>query len=1802
MSGYGHDSYGHAAYGGEAEGGPTVDLQADLVADSACVPILPLDLQADLVADSTFIPRVVLDLSAGIVADSSVVSDLGSGDLFLNLTGRKLRVNFPQEVRFEGTTDAANFDFRPLGGAYPFSIERIQTDTTAKQSGSGVVVDSLTIDVGGALLPQIQIGDYLSILEGPNVGRYRITALVSPLVSLDSPLVTGDAEQFDFVITSAVQGLDITTSKATNGATYYGRVRAFSKSGDPVSFSGTWVAYAERPQLDATGQEAEGDLVLDFGEAMRFDAALTDPNEYTVTGPSTVEVVGVRPVSSSQVALKLSGLTAGSYLLTVNAAGTPKDVAGNPIDPLFNTSVFSSSIPLASRSIFTDKGPIARPPLNLREGINATILNTTDVQVPVGTMASDVVGRYLKLIGTGKNDGDYMVTQVLASNRVRVKASFSLPDTQATTWSIYDPRDGQIADDPAHVSVRINGTPVVPESVIGLLGQVVLPFVPAPSDDVKVDYSWVCNPTVDCARLNSKEFRFNNWNRDLGRPNDITSHKYRYNNVLLEPSSFTPSTTIQQGTGTTVVAPNQITLAGSNCLTDFVGLTLALSDGSVYRIDSVLSTTSVQVSPASLVGPYASWAILDQSSVVLATSEQPYNRELHYRAYERAYTPVLNDPNLLVFNTPIHKVAYPPLERRVSASFVTYDPTDLPENMTTDPWDRLGSGSASIFGNELYVDDTLSGPFPSGQPLFWRRDLDLTFPHVFALAWRMYVTAVPSYQGVFSGVAAGYSTDKRAVVVGFVEVGGVKKFGVLRQGYGDNPGDPAAWIGGIDGSNNATNAPVDLDWTVVHSYRLYRGKDGIVRIYLDGGVVETLRVYEEDLPFLEEVAAPFNEVQQAFWGSISRPATSTSVWGFVRYQVLPTNPLQTEPSIFVSYEANQKPEASPPPWTPIGYHGTETIQGSNYLLLESTSATDTATEAAVGLIGGDFRGFTRLEPLLAASSDVVLDVNLKGLTSTHGIAPNAIMAAIDDGDRLTQLSFLTSQAAPKLGYGGRSLPTSWSPTPWFSTGTATGSMLGRVLRIEDASNTNGLVYYVDDLAPQLNPARVIGSATDYMMEFRCQVRSYVTDPIGFAGVTADVFDGGRTLGVLLQEVAGVRKVALHSDGTVLAAFTFNWFDGQPHTYRIIKNTGADIVSLFVDSTFLGSLAYTSFTAPGGGPNGVLSFGSAHPLSSFAVSVVDWHYVNSWRVLPGQKYYVGLWRGADSNSLVGYHLPLKVRGSNATVVGNVLTDTLANFLASVVPGDVLVIDSGGNKGTYEVAAVPNPTTLVVNAATPFPLQPSEVDYRVPSETDWTTYHKYRLLRTPSGDVSVLLDSDPVPLIQVGYNNADLPPSGLGVPTVISGGLPSIVWGAFDPTNLSSSSWDYVRYGITRSPTELRIVPHHQVMNQRNVIASPEHLRTVLPHAHTDYWSSSTGIPPQTDPDFLANPALLAYTQLNDGTPLVPWTQTWAMYDQGYLPDVILARGSTGQANGSRTFQAVGVNFTAVPGLLVGASLVIRSGPLAGVYRIMQIAPSGNDTLYLDRFLYSTAAGLEFQIHPIRQGQIPTPVREFISSFNTPEDVFNSDGDFKFNDGATRWRLLVPDDVLYNSLQVIEQTTGTQDIIAPFDDECNPQSYAFTWQKEVCLSYDGSTLPENAPDQPTPWVLAADDLSHVTATSFAGSLTFGTDVVGTRAIYRNATPLTDSPSLSTQITFRMRVLSDGTFGLGDSQIRLGFSAIGMTLALAFVTYPSGDRYVVVLDLNSGLVLGGVPFDFLDGAFHTYRIERNPGQNQVSVSVVS
>ena len=101
-----------------------------------------------------------------------------------------------------------------------------------------------------------------------------------------------------------------------------------------------------------------------------------------------------------------------------------------------------------------------------------------------------------------------------------------------------------------------------------------------------------------------------------------------------------------------------------------------------------------------------------------------------------------------------------------------------------------------------------------------------------------------------------------------------------------------------------------------------------------------------------------------------------------------------------------------------------------------------------------------------------------------------------------------------------------------------------------------------------------------------------------------------------------------------------------------------------------------------------------------------------------------------------------------------------------------------------------------------------------------------------------------------------------------GRPFVAFGAFSPSAISRTRWDFVRYSVGKITLTDLLVPPHQVLNQANVISSPDHLRTRVAHRHQGFTVYSGGTPID---EFMSNEAVSPFTVLGDRTPPVPATQ-------------------------------------------------------------------------------------------------------------------------------------------------------------------------------------------------------------------------------------------------------------------------------------------------------------------------------------------
>src|SRR5574343_387985 len=408
-------------------------------------------------------------------------------------TDRSLRVRFAANMALDGLTNPSNYAIAAITG-YPVQITAITPIRSDLQSGTACrILVSGALSFTDATIP-FQVGHYIDLGDGSPT---KILTVAGSTVTVDRyfPPTIRDTAWAEVVYT----GVTLTTTKATDDKLYQLSARNLKDiSGARVEFTQDYIAVASKPRLVAVEPYDDGQLLLTFSEAMRADNVWTSPGEYRILGDPSVTVQDVLPISATQVLLKTKGMGAGSYTVEVNAAGTPHDEAGNPIDPIVNAAIFTGSTPVTTRSVFTDKGPIAKPSLTLLSGTGVTIESPNVVTLTGAVILPAHVGLYVQLSGsTVTNDGLYRIAARLSATRVRLVASLSPLEMGTLAWAVIDERNGQVADDPSDVTVTVNGTPVTPDAVIGLLGQVVLHTTPTHGDDVQVGYAWVPNPTLE---------------------------------------------------------------------------------------------------------------------------------------------------------------------------------------------------------------------------------------------------------------------------------------------------------------------------------------------------------------------------------------------------------------------------------------------------------------------------------------------------------------------------------------------------------------------------------------------------------------------------------------------------------------------------------------------------------------------------------------------------------------------------------------------------------------------------------------------------------------------------------------------------------------------------------------------------------------------------------------------------------------------------------------------------------------------------------------------------------------------------------------------------------------------------------------------------------------------------------------------------------------------------------------------------------------------------------------------------------
>lgn len=1362
--------------------------------------------------------------------------------------------------------------------------------------------------------------------------------------------------------------------------------------------------------------------------------------------------------------------------------------------------VFTGLQSVRDRTVFTHKGPIAKPPLPTVTGVGLTIVSPDTVNIPGATFTESSVGHLLEIVGTpdGRNDGRFPIAKVLSSTKLKLaQASFDYLDFFATedklvelvndlkraynlhrthsgvhgtgdtfnpvvnnyavdfpsaqilineirarlsthmslvgpdpsthrvpdlhdqillpvahdmasmlllvnavrrsyeahrqnleyhlvgdtfnrvnvrpvrpvlgsgptagpfSWTVFDPRLGQIADDPSDVSVKVNGSLASIDAVFGLLGAVVLTNKPGPSDAVSVDYGFTSNIPVQLQRLNSPEFVLNQFgNGNLG---GLPEHRYRAKSYLSDP---------------------------------------------------------------------------DRTAQKVSSPFQPRRVGWKYKAFQRAYSATLNDPNTLLLNVPSNRVAYPVLFETVRETTVRYDPTTLPQN-ATDPWALKGSGSFTLApgGSELKIVDISSASGPTSRPPFFTHSVNLQFDCITSAAFRAKVdvdeTAHLLLDGANTGVGFGLSDGAKVALFGFIMTkatnlsSAIALANALKARFGDHliltgthrPNDPGSAVDVVDAFDleslaillnrvkqlynghlvkgpttvhlvvdafnqvtvpdaedeataialmndlydrynthltqagvhyvpDTSNALVParqvgiltnrgypefdtswnshaVDWTEYITYRIQRSPNGQVALFLSGFVEPIATVEHADLPVTSSMDLRIDPMQQVFFGSVGAQTTSTSRWAFVRVQVTPLDANQLADNKSVAYLPLVVPEVDPiAPWITVGQAGFDRVLNGN-LVSDSTASAPPVTVDDLGLTTGAYKGYLRLEPILASTTTCVVEFQASlgywthsldnraagvfiddGLFSTHfvflqatptpatvtgtspepyGIAANDILilafanelaqtiqfpapvttasaaaAVINDalgftfatvvssgtppsnfikltddvlgagskfqlvgGDALTKLGLSPgtyfgrdSNPEPKVAWFGEDFPDFDFPR-WSRTGEQNSELLNRTLRITDTA-TDDFRSYI--LADSLFTSPVLGSTQDWKCDFRMQVLSVVAG--GQIATGTNLRFAGAL--VVIDEGPLGKNVEIHL--------------AQDH----LSNSFLNVLSYEASTGTLESMAEFPFN---------WNDGKVHSYNVYTSKVADLVLVLADNVVLGTFSYSAL--------RTGFNGPSITFGSGGNAVNN---GDLSSAMSSVDWSSVCVF----RDGKVSDPAAPDQRFVGIYGGG----DPSLLRSYYVHQIDWTVPHTYRLVRDPVHGVSIFVDGGDVPVISVNYDPLKLPPSSSSFLKGVTEGRQSIAFGGFNPFEISRTVWSSVRYALGKITLTDRIVPSHQVVNQANVVTSPEHLRTKKAHSHHGFQVYSGGTPLD---DFLADPALTASTELSEGMPPVPLTQ-------------------------------------------------------------------------------------------------------------------------------------------------------------------------------------------------------------------------------------------------------------------------------------------------------------------------------------------
>lgn len=552
---------------------------------------------------------------------------------------------------------------------------------------------------------------------------------------------------------------------------------------------------------------------------------------------------------------------------------------------------------------------------------------------------------------------------------------------------------------------------------------------------------------------------------------------------------------------------------------------------------------------------------------------------------------------------------------------------------------------------------------------------------------------------------------------------------------------------------------------------------GSAQLYL-GGILSGMAVsITEAIPYPADTALVLPEGDEGvfFWGSVSRRATSVSLWGLARYTSMPVKVVNTVSGVDVFAEMGKVPQADPNnPWFISGGFGYSEVDSSvDRILLESTSG------VASGIPNLEF-GYARIEPYL--TPEVTTDTEGTFLLETSSLGGGGGQLVISDTEKEARVSTLrilqsasgnTLLSLPFASVSGLQNPTSEG---WAAGSTNALSMLirGQILSLTSTPTDQG--FWTQ------SPAGTSPNYEGLITQMRVGVESYTLGSTSYLGVFVSGTTASRGVSTVLAEIAGVPSVALlDNGGNLVKAFAFDFSAGALHTYRTIIDPIANIVVLKVDDVLLGNAPFSDFGLVAAGTT-TIEFGI---MGSATVSS-NWDSVTALplRAIPSGtetvRHTFGIWKGGATQDINSYVLPR--------------TD------ASSVPNS----DVGA---TFE-------------------------------EMDWRVACRVRLYLDPAWGVGLYRPDLPLPPWANGDFATETTEPSAAWANLEYRLLPKqleerglIRFGALDPAGVSQQRWDSVRYRIRAVPNGYGATPQGMVLNRATPLTSGEFIYDTTPEVVT-----------------------------------------------------------------------------------------------------------------------------------------------------------------------------------------------------------------------------------------------------------------------------------------------------------------------------------------------------------------------------------